>query len=311
MNAICVIGVYFGKLPPYFDLWVKSCAYNPTIDFLVFTDDAVKTVFPNIKIIPFTLDQMKTLASDSLNMEVFLDRPYKCCDFRPAYGLILERYLRQYTYWGHCDFDLIFGDIKGFLESENLTQYDKFLTFGHLSLYRNTCENNKRFQLDGSIAGDYKYIFASEKNLYFDEHGINEIYKKHGFSVYEQRIFADIPNIYTRFRLGQNDTNYDHQVFYWEKGHVYRAYLKDDCIYEDEFIYIHFKRRSFPAPLFEAVQSDAYFVTPQGFFEKKAPQVLMNDIDQYNPFRSHLYEKLQHYKYFKIKAPYELTYKKK
>ena len=36
---VCVIGVYFGKLPEYFNLWLKSCEYNKDIDFLIVSDN--------------------------------------------------------------------------------------------------------------------------------------------------------------------------------------------------------------------------------------------------------------------------------
>lgn len=41
-NRIGIIGIYFGKLPNYFDVWAKSCASNPSVDFHVITDDILK-----------------------------------------------------------------------------------------------------------------------------------------------------------------------------------------------------------------------------------------------------------------------------
>ena len=38
MNKTVIIGVYFGKFPEYFDLWLKSAEYNRNVDFLIFTD---------------------------------------------------------------------------------------------------------------------------------------------------------------------------------------------------------------------------------------------------------------------------------
>ena len=52
---ICVIGVYFGTLPNYFPLWLKSCQKNPMVDFLVFSDQNVERLPANVKIIPMTL----------------------------------------------------------------------------------------------------------------------------------------------------------------------------------------------------------------------------------------------------------------
>ena len=33
MHKICVVGIYFGRFPEYFPLWLNSCGYNKTIDF--------------------------------------------------------------------------------------------------------------------------------------------------------------------------------------------------------------------------------------------------------------------------------------
>ena len=38
MQKIILIICYFGKLPNYFDLYLETCKYNDTIDFLMFTD---------------------------------------------------------------------------------------------------------------------------------------------------------------------------------------------------------------------------------------------------------------------------------
>ena len=39
MEKIAILIVYYGKLPPYFDLWLRSCEFNETIDFYVVTDN--------------------------------------------------------------------------------------------------------------------------------------------------------------------------------------------------------------------------------------------------------------------------------
>ena len=90
-----------------------------------------------------TLVKMKTLAQNVLGFDVCLDRPYKCCDFKPIYGLIFKEYVSEYEYWGHCDFDLIFGDLQSFFDRYDLYKYDRFIPLGHLSLYRNTDEVNR------------------------------------------------------------------------------------------------------------------------------------------------------------------------
>ena len=46
MKSICLIIPYFGKFKNYFPLFLKSCSYNPTVDWLVFTDTSERYVWP-------------------------------------------------------------------------------------------------------------------------------------------------------------------------------------------------------------------------------------------------------------------------
>lgn len=267
--SICIVGVYFGKLPEYFNLWLESCKRNKDIDFLVVGDNELVDLPQNIKCIKMSLPEMKELAQYKLGMQISLERPYKCCDFKVVYGIIFEDYLKEYDFWGHCDFDLIFGDLRKFFTDEILTTYDRILPLGHLSLYRNTAEVNNRYKLTGSIVGDYVTVFTSDKNFAFDEwRGIYSIYKSNNLPMYDRRVFADIASVYTRFRLALKDKNYKHQVFYWENGKVIRAFSKKKEIYTDEFAYIHFKKRGFGFTVNEELSINGIYVCDRGFILK-------------------------------------------
>ena len=160
VNKVCVIGVYFGAFPNYFPLWLKSCENNPTVDFLLYTDQDLTDLPSNVFNHKITLREMKTKAEQALGFEVSLDKPYKCCDFKIVYGLIFKEDVCKYDYWGHCDFDLVFGDLQEFFDEYQLMQYDKFLPLGHLSLFRNTEEVNQRYMCKGS-SKDYQTVFTS------------------------------------------------------------------------------------------------------------------------------------------------------
>lgn len=140
MEKIAILVVYYGEFPPYFDLWIRSCEYNQTIDFFIVTDNKFDDLPDNVKIINITLDEFRKLAEKKLHKKVRIDYPYKLCDFKPLYGHILEDYLSDYDYWGHCDVDLIFGDLRRFFSEYKINKYDRFLHLGHLSLYKNTPE---------------------------------------------------------------------------------------------------------------------------------------------------------------------------
>ncbi|MCD8119243.1 MAG: hypothetical protein LUE29_07185 [Lachnospiraceae bacterium] len=284
-DKICIILCWFGKFPPYFDLFIKSCIYNKTIDFLCFTDQLFTVDAPNIKFVQMTLTEIRDRASRALGFQANLESAYKLCDYKPIYGLLFEDYLGEYEYWGHCDCDMIFGDLRKFLEKYDYTQYDKFLPAGHLSLYRNTKNNSEVFKLNGGLTGDYKKVYQTDSICYFDEAvGVNEIYRTHNISFFQTPLYADIDVRYERYKLQEiwyfpfnrrrlynlyfyeRGINRKQQLFVYEKGGIFRYYIKHGEIYRDEYMYIHLQKRKFFSEDCRAV-SDNIIISNQGFFD--------------------------------------------
>ena len=293
MTSIAVICAYFGKLPDCYGVWEKSCEYNPSIDFLLFTDQMIDGHPDNIHVINMDFKAVKTLVDRTMKRHVVLDYPYKLCDLKPMYGVIFQDYLNQYDYWGHCDMDMVFGDLCFFFNKFGLEKYDKFLDLGHLSLYRNTEENNSRFKCYGSQCGSWEKVLGEAKGHAFDERGgIYQIYKSNGFSMFDKRIYADIAAIYKRFRCALQDINYKQQVFYWEKGKVYRDFWVNGKRESEEFIYIHFKKRSFSAAPFNPKTVESFYIGPDGFFEKSGVANLQSVL-MFNPYKGSIYEGLE------------------
>ncbi|MGZ3777473.1 MAG: DUF6625 family protein, partial [Mucilaginibacter sp.] len=171
-KSIALITCFFGKLPWYFDYFVHSCKYNLGVDFFIVSDDVsyAKPLPPNVKLINRTLGEVRDLASAQLGFTVCIDRGYKMCDLKPAYGLIFSELLSGYDYWGHTDIDIIFGDIRQFMTDELLEEYDlisvrpDWIT-GCFLLYRNEERVNKLFM----HSRDYKKVFTSPAHYCFDE----------------------------------------------------------------------------------------------------------------------------------------------
>ena len=111
-----------GKFPWYFPYFLHSCRYNPTVDFLILTDnnDPSFELPTNVKIIPYSLGQFKTDAAKALGFDVAVESYYKLCDFKPAYGTVFADYIKEYDFWGYCDVDVIFGNIRAFMTDELL-----------------------------------------------------------------------------------------------------------------------------------------------------------------------------------------------
>lgn len=299
---IAIIGVYFGKFPEYFDLWLESCKKNAKIDFFVFTDQEIVNKPKNVKVYEYSLLKMKRRADDVLKFDCSLDSPYKCCDYKPIFGLIFSDYLIGYDYWGHCDFDMLFGDLESYFDKYSLSKYDKFLPLGHLSLYKNTEEVNKRFKSKGAYV-DYKTVFTSNDSFGFDEiDGMAAIYYKNHFKFYDKKIFADIDQRYSRFRLSEycvpkhEKINYKNQIFFWDDGKVYRAMKKNGIIQIEEFCYIHFQKRK--TMRLNNVSSDTkrFYITDRGFF-KSDGSIIEKDIESLNKYRGILFELFEKKKY--------------
>ena len=90
-----------------------------------------------------------------------------------AFGVIFEEYIEGYDFWGHCDIDVIWGDIRAFIGEEVLQNYDivscrKDFLAGHLTLWKNAPETNTIFQAVPS----YQALFSSRECFSFDEAGV-------------------------------------------------------------------------------------------------------------------------------------------
>ena len=60
MYKIAYVVPFFGKFPKGFEFWLLSCKCNPTIDWLIFTDDQTPYDYPeNVKVTYFSFEKMK------------------------------------------------------------------------------------------------------------------------------------------------------------------------------------------------------------------------------------------------------------
>lgn len=271
-KSIVIIVAYFGKLPSHMNLWVKSCEYNSDINWIIVTDQVIHQSIPsNIRYIKMTLKELSNRISNKLNLNICLKYPYKLCDFKPAYGIIFDDLIKDYEFWGHCDLDMIFGNIRIFITGDILDKYNKVLSRGHLVLYRNSIEVNNYFRLQMPDL-DYKKIFLDNNNNYlFDEwDGIHKIFNYYNISQYNDEFIADI-NPKRKKLMASNIKNYDKQVFYWENGHLFQQALINNKMFKRELAYIHFQKRKFKKFIYNSKNIRSFYITPDGFLEKKGP----------------------------------------
>jgi len=289
MKKYVILGVYFGKFPEWYDFWEQSAVKNVNIDYIIFTNNIRKNK-SNVFYYNFTLKEFNLLASQKLGMKIEIQNYYKLCDFKIVYGKIFGDYIMNYNYWGHCDFDLIFGDIFHFINKFNINEYDKFLPLGHLSFYRN-CESVNNYYLNyDNYPKSYKNIFTSNNFFAFDEIGMIEVYEKGDFPFFKERIFAEINQRYKRFKLNKKDKNYKHQLFYYEDGKIFMAYLENHEIKINEFMYLHFQNRKFN----EIGKVGRYFyITYNGFIPKEKGIPNIETIKALNKYKGLWYEKCE------------------
>ena len=163
---------YYGTLPNYFPLWLKSAGTNPDFTFMIFTDCDMSgyNVPENVRVIHLTFDGLKKLIAPHLDFAFVLGTPYKLCDYRPMFGLIFADWLKGYDFWGHVDPDIIWGNMSRFITDDLLDKYSKLYRNGHLVLYRNTPEVNS-FALHKLPYWNiyYKDIYTNATNRGFDE----------------------------------------------------------------------------------------------------------------------------------------------
>jgi len=152
LPRITLIGAYFGALPFYSSLFFKSAAANPAIEFLIVTDQCRPSPLPpNIRFLSMTSVTFERLASERIGHRMRLASARKLCDYKPAYGLIFCEFIRGADYWGHIDFDIVWGNIARHLIKPIAYGYDvisgdgKRLS-GPFTIYRNSRELRELFR---------------------------------------------------------------------------------------------------------------------------------------------------------------------
>ncbi len=289
----CVFVIpYFGTFPNSFPIFLKSCATNKEYDFLFFTDDMRFFDYPsNTKVVFMTFDEIRSLIQSKFDFEISLKRPYKLCDYKPAYGYIFEEYIKDYQYWGHCDIDTVLGDFNSFLDRLFGEKYDKIFSLGHMILYRNTHDNNRVFMLKAQNRLLYKEYFSSDDITAFDETwgtnpSVNTVFIENNRKVLNEDWslnFKILPTAFTRVKYNAITDSFDvfpekRAVYTWEEGKVFRYYKKENEIVKVEELYMHLQGRKMRFDP-RVLSADSFKVIPNKFV------LLKSGIDSEKVFR--------------------------
>lgn len=172
LNRIAIVIPYYGKLPQYFNYFLKSIS-GKIFDVLFVSDLKVEDYPENFRPVIISINELKIRFESKLGVEISLVHAYKLCDYRPMYGVLMEDVLSSYSYWGWGDCDVIYGrEMNRMLDRLMAFNYDvislnEHWVSGSFALLRNTETCRHLFESAKNLVQVYK----SEQNQVFDEIG--------------------------------------------------------------------------------------------------------------------------------------------
>lgn len=262
---------YIGVLPSWFQLWLNSCENNNFVDWLLFTDDHRSLRYPeNVKVHYCTFDDLRHLFQNKFDFPIKLPHPYKFCDFRPSYGIIFQDFLKDYVFWGHCDPDLIWGDLRRWLDCDT-ESYDRISHWGHCSLYKNTSEINNLYRNKIEGIAYYKDVYSNDRHIAFDEEmGMNIITRECGVKEFILPFFDVKPAIQSyEFQPTFVSEPFFPEIFdrriihVSRKGVVAYGFSADGCVLNKDFAYVHLQKRKMKVHI--DMTADEYLIVPNEF----------------------------------------------
>lgn len=295
--SICFVIFYAGELPVWFDAFMLSCQKNKQINWLIFTDSTIPEHYPdNIKFEYLTLKQFNLLARDIVKINVDVQHPYKLCDYKALYGDIFKEYLTNYEYWGHCDLDLVWGNLQGFFKAVEYKQFDIVTTrrnaiSGHCTIYKN---NETLYKLYREIDNFWKPLedkqFAGVNEGIFSYYVYTIFKETNRFKIYWPKNYGIHRYTLNRKPLG----------WYWKESKIYSKKGK-------QHLYLHFMNWKKSVQKMDFTYSDQpekFYINRTGIFNKE--ENVKFDLNNY-PIKTPFYAlKHQTKKILKIK-PKELS----
>lgn len=275
MKSIIVIFPYFGKLPPQYKMWRASALYNTDVDFLFFTDCNVESA-KNIMVHKMTFADFKQMVQSKFDFPIVLDRPYKICDYRPAFAYALSDYIRGYDFWGWGDLDVVYGNIRHFITEEVLSHYKMISGWGHFTLYHNDEDTNTFFMKPIDGYKDYKEVFTQPSSLYFDEYN----YKGFGDKWVQCRpkdcwlewYFDNLSRPKEAYHFCSLNRGWKQVIFEHIDNKLYIIRFNNGQIEKKESLYAHFQHRGYMKD--RVVNYNHFLVTPKAIIDY--PQYFIN-----------------------------------
>jgi hypothetical protein len=113
MRPAIILVPYFGDWPPWLALYLRSCALNPQMDWLLIGDSPPpECAPPNVRFLRLDLEEFLGRIGEQTGLRHRLLRPYKICDFKPVLGAAFAREISRHAFFGWGDLDLVYGQFE-------------------------------------------------------------------------------------------------------------------------------------------------------------------------------------------------------
>jgi len=207
----CIFIPYFGKLPLWFNFFLKSCEKNKDFNFYIFTDDGSYFHTPkNVIIKIISLENYSGYLLRSLGLKEYTLSYSKLCDFRPFLYYVHNEIVKNYVYWGYCDLDLVFGDLSKFFSKhqENKvvsisTHVDRFS--GHFSLFK---VDSYDVIISPFKIKNWKELLIDNKHLAIDEEHFSfcnvNVYRVFGNRIGRRLLKTGLSRTFSEMCYGKN-----------------------------------------------------------------------------------------------------------
>lgn len=269
---VCLLLPYFGPLPKWLPLFLRSVELNPSLDLFLITNETIPCALPtNVKHVALSLVDIERRVRQVLSPGFRFSWAYKLCDLKPFYALVFDELIQEYSFWGYCDLDLVFGQVGPLVTAERLASTDFFsadagLIVGHFALYR----NHPAINALGKRIPSFQTHLNSPDSFQLDEKGMTEVLDA------TPEVRRDRPRELSESQLSISSEGrmvgrtsgvlgVRHR-FYWQEG---KAYVHGRGHPQQEVLYLHFMglKRAYHWTKYDAAVEYAAFGLSGGGFQ--------------------------------------------
>lgn len=271
-NKVLFLVPFFGQKPKYFDYFLQSLVDQP-FDLLLVTNIEILEVSNNVFVQQSSFELFSKKIEVQLGYACEIDKPYKLCDYRPAFGEIFSAELNGYDFWGSIDTDVIVGNFKKFINDALLDEIDIYSgrskrISGSFFMVRNKPFCNQLYKR----SKDWDKIIKTSRYLGFDElggHFFESIDKGTPLNEIDAEIQSFTSLVFDAKHSGLLRTHFEDSVLEPKTDCVTIA--KNRVVYQSKdyltFHLIYFKFNYYFNLTGKAYQRP-FYITPLGFFQQ-------------------------------------------